>query len=448
MHVREARFRRVDAVVGGGMTLLLASVAHAEPGGHIHLGNSTEIAPSLQVAGEYHSNPYLTEDSEQDPATPGGALAVAPSVVVSVDTPDLALQFAGGLIIRKYFAEALTPLDRYSDYSLTLNADVLPQSKIGVHVDEKLVNRSRAIEVDEETADEPADLNLVHLSNLTRVQLAIHPGGALSVDVGGHFSSDTYKTPEDADTDFLDRKNGRLGYGPDLDADWRFFPRTAVVLDAYADFFDWQRNILDFGSGNYLSKPDGMELHTLLGVRGQLTDKVVVGVLAGYGQISNDTSSVTDFTSAGPIDAATLAGLVADAELDLSGFPGGLLVTVEGAWSPAENHTLTLGFRRDFDDVSFTNYVAYNNVIGRYQGLLADRFSVLGEVLLRLESYEGAVVRDDSFFRGRLDLAFRTTSFLDLGAGVVYSTRKNTEGGYSDVDYKDVTATFGATFTY
>ncbi|HRE03842.1 MAG TPA: hypothetical protein PLV68_21275, partial [Ilumatobacteraceae bacterium] len=39
--------------------------------------------------------------------------------------------------------------------------------------------------------------------------------------------------------------NSRFGYGPAVDARWRFFPKTAVVLDFRHEWFRWQDNVVD-----------------------------------------------------------------------------------------------------------------------------------------------------------------------------------------------------------
>lgn len=432
--------------VGAGLSLAVIAnpgAALAQPGEHIHLG-ALEIVPTLQASGEYQSNAYLEEGGEGNEPDPGFSVRVRPAAQLSISNDDLKLSAGAGWTLRHYLSSELSNLNRYSDFDVAFSMDTLPSSVVGFKLSEDLRNRARAADVgnnDDPNALIPEDANLRRLVSQTLGQVAVHPGGALSVDVGGHFIYDKYSFPAEIVTEGQDQANTKTGYGPDLNLQWRFFPKTAIVLDARAEWYDWTPNVRTDASDRVTGVPDGFQFRATTGLKGRITEKVLVALMAGYGQITTDEDSVTSSTSSSAVDVGEIA-------LDLSGFPDGLLAVAEVSWEMSSNHSLSAGARKEFSDVYFTNYVDFVNVFGRYQGRFFDRARVLGELTFRAEDYVGDVTRSDTYLRARGDLGWRVTSFLDLGGGVIYATRKNADGTAPQVDYTDVTAIVGATFTY
>lgn len=442
------RSRKLRSLVCVGASVPLAallgpSIAAAEPGDHINVGQA-EITPTLQLAGEFQTNAYLEDGSAGNEADAGLALRVRPATQIAVSSNDLSLSAGAGWTIRQYLTPGMSNLNHYSDFDVLVGLNALPRSVVGFKLTEDLRNRSRAADVgnnDDPNALVPDDANLKRLSNQTLGQLAIHPGGALSVDVGGHFVYDRYTFPEGSVNEGESDANSKLGFGPDIGVQWRFFPKTAVVVDFTAESYNWTPNARTSSTGAVTGVPDGFMFQATGGLKGRITDKVQVALMAGYGQLSADETTVTATASGVTIDTDELAQ-------DLKGFPDGLLALAELTYEPAKTQKISLGVRKEFSDVYFTNYVDYVNLFGRYEGRYFDKLRVLGELTFRTEDYVGDISRKDNYLRGRVDLGWQIATFLDLAGGVVYAGRTNTDGTAPQVNYDDVTVVFGATFTY
>lgn len=436
--------------IGVGMLApLLALVsqadAAAEPGDHVHLGDA-EIAPQLQVATEYQSNAYLEEGGENAEPDPGVSLRVRPAALLTLSNENLILSAGAGLTIRQYLTPGLNNLSRYNDFDILVNLNALPESQVGFKLTQDLRNRARAADVGD--SDDPnevvaEDATLERLSNETLALVSVRPGGALSVDFGGHFLYDRYAFPEGTVPAGEELANQKVGYGPDLNVEWRFFPKTAVVMESRLEWFNWTPNVRDTGgTSGLMGLPDGSLFEVSAGLKGRITDKLVLALLAGYGQISYSEDSVSE-------DPDATADLdLTEIGQDLKGFPDGLIGIAEGTYTASDTQSFTLGVRREFLDVYFTNYVDYVNFFGRYQGRYFDRLRTVGELTFRPETYVGDVNRKDNFLRARLDLAWETTEFLDLGGGVSFTSRTNPDGTNPAVEYNNLVVLLGATLSY
>lgn len=423
--------------------LLGPSIAAAEPGDHINIGQ-VELTPTLQVAGEFQTNAYLEEGGEGNEPDAGLALRVRPAAQMVVSNDDLSLSAGAGWTVRQYLTPGLSNLNHYADFDALVGLNALPRSVVGFKLTEDLRNRSRAADVgnnDDPNALVPDDANLRRLSNQTLAQLAIHPGGALSVDLGGHFVYDRYTFPAGSVNNGESDANAKIGFGPDIGVQWRFFPKTAIVLDVMAESYNWTPNARTSSDGVVTGVPDGFLFQASTGLKGRITDKIQVALLAGYGQLNANEDTVTADANGVSIDLDQVSQ-------DLKGFPDGLLALGELTYEPGKNHKLTLGVRKEFSDVYFTNYVDYVNLFGRYEGRYFEKLRFLGEMTFRTEDYVGDITRKDNYLRGRVDIGWQLATFLDLAGGVVYASRNNTDGTAPQVNYDDVTVVFGATFTY
>lgn len=436
--------------VGSG---LASAATAASPGDHIHLGN-LEIVPAVQVAGEFRSNPYYEEGGD-DPLDPGVNIWAHPTVDLNFDSTDFDFSAGVDYTARKYFTKKFNNLDRFTDFGLGFDADILPMSVVGLNIEDRLRNRARAADVDVEdvTVDPVEDANVRRLSNELLAQLAFRPGDVLQIDAGGHFDVDRYRMPEGSQDAGQSNANNRVAYGPDVGVQWRFFPRTAIVADFMLEKYDWADNLVvgagttaSAGTGEFTGLPDGTIWQANAGLRGRVTEKLLVAVLLGYGSLTTDDDSVA--ADGADVDASELDAVASGYGVDLQGFPDGLLANVELGYSPVDSQTVTVGFSRDFQPVYFTNYVAYSHFFGRYNGRFYDRLAVGLEGGFRLENYAGEVTRTDGHARARLDLAYRVADFLDVGSAVGWSRRTSIGDEYGEIEYDDVTVQLGVTATY
>jgi hypothetical protein len=271
----------------------------------------------------------------------------------------------------------------------------------------------------------------------------------LELDVGGNFNFDKYDVSEDATADGSPGLNSRVGYGPAADLKWRFFPKTAIVGSYSQTWFDWENNLVDTRGdglsesefGDSLGIPDGSEWKATLGLRGRFTEKLVLGLIAGYGEMNYDESSVQGQATEG---SAANQGF----DRDLSGFPEGFIGIVELGYHPLESQSITMGYRKAFQDVYFTNFVDFHNAFVRYEGMFADRVGAKVNVGYRYEQYLGEVTRDDHVLNVGADVAYRVTKFLDASAGASWKQRGSADGDHPDIEYDDLIFSIGLRATY
>ena len=412
----------------------------AGPGDHIRLGNA-ELSPGLAVGSEYRSNVYLSEVDE----VAGVNVNASPFVGLKLTNENLVLGAQGAYHLKKYLDPSLANLDRFNNVSADVDASILPHSNVGVDLSESFAIASRPSE-----AESAEDANITKLTNDLKALLAFHPGSALDVRLGGSFGVQDIKTPPEASIDNDARYNTRVGYGPVLNGRWKFFPRTSVVFQSSAEWFDWGSNLVDINEevagisspdtvyGSYLAVPDGWTWRFETGLTGRVTQKVALNVVVGYGQMLYDSQSVIDAAAAiGDVDAAELAGTVVGFDKNVSGSTG-FLANVIVKYNPVENHQVSLGYRKDFSDSYFTNYMAYNYVYAKYDAQLGDSLGFTGVGGYRFEDFEGEITRQDHFVRVRGDVNYAITKWSKIGAGARWDRRASADRMHPEAEYDDV----------
>jgi len=433
------------------LTNVGGSRAWAGPGDHIRAGNA-EIVPSLELRTVRRSNVYLTEgtSTDADGATvgteeqSGTALRIHPSLTIGIDGDDTTLDFSVDYNAVKYLEEVHTNLDRYKDVELGLGFRTLNNAPVGLKLNERFNISGREME-----AEYATDAYINHIMNHTSGRISLRPGSSLEVDVGAHYAYDKYDVSAGSGREGSPGLNSRVGYGPVADLKWRFFPKTAIVGSFSQTSFTWENNLVDTRGdgltetdfGDSLGIPNGSEWRTTLGLRGRFTEKLVLGLIGGYGQMDYDESSVTGQAVEG---SASEQGY----DRDLKGFPEGVIAIVELGYHPAERQSVTMGYRKAFQDVYFTNFVDFHNVFLRYEGMFADRVGAKVNLGYRFEQYLGEVSRDDHLVNIKTDLAYRATKFLDVTAGVGWKQRGSADGDHPDIEYDDTVISLGLTATY
>lgn len=431
--------------VGTALGLVGGAVATAAPGDHIRSGN-TEVVPSIQLMAEYRTNVYLQEGavSNGPPTQDGTSIRVRPELTVNVDGSHVIFDFSAGYTARKYLVAEQANLDRFKDVDLGTSINALHSAPVGLKLSDRFHIIGRETEATYATS-----AYIGHTSNDAQGRLSVHPGGAMDLDLGGYHTYDHYEVAPNVAPSGSPALNSRAGYGPAVDLKWRFFPKTAIIATYSMAWFDWENNLLDAQGeginegevGAFLGVPDGSSWRATLGMRGRFTEKIVLGIIGGYGRMTYDTASVTG--GGGESDASSQGF-----GQNLDEFPDSLLVTVELGYSPIETQTITLGYRKAFQDVYFTNFVVFHNSFLRYEGMFADRFGMRLEGAVRAEDYSGEISRSDLVMRGGLDLTYRTTPFLDLDIGTGWIRRVSADGANPEIEYDDVAVRAGLTFTY
>jgi hypothetical protein len=408
----------------------------------------TEIVPSIELRGVHRTNVYLAEGTKTladgvkvgAEEQSGTAVRLHPSLTVSLDSDDTSLDFNVDYQAVKFLEEKHKNLDRYKDIELGLVFNTLKNSVVGIKLSERFHITGRETEADYATS---AYIN--HLMNNSSGRISIRPGSSLELDLGGHYTFDKYDVSGETTAEGSPGLNSRTAYGPAVDLKWAFFPKTAIVASYSHTWFSWENNLVDTKGdgitvaefGETLGIPNGTDWRATLGLRGRLTEKVVIGIIGGYGEMDYDESSV-------PAQAVPSERF----DKDLNGFPSGLITIVELGYRATEAQSVTVGYRKAFQDVYFSNFVDFHNGFVRYEGLFADRVGVKLQLGYRYEQYVGEVSRDDHLMNLGLDLSYKATRWLDVGTNVKWQQRGSADGLHSEIEYDDLTIGLGLTATY
>ncbi len=450
---------------------LWSGAAAAAPGDHIRSGNA-ELTPAIGVWGGWRSNVYLQEGELGGgvPVQPGAFIEVKPSLKLKVESQDVKLKLGAAYSPRLYLNSELSNLNRFSFFDVGGQLHLLPSSVVGLKLNEAFNIFGR------ETEAESADwAYLTVLDNSASGYLSVHPGSSMEIDLGGRFDFTDYKTDEDTNPLVtgqggalgLASLNSRMAYGPRAALSWKFLPKTAYLFEYSQSWYRWKDNFL-YARGDglnpspennfnaYLGIPDSMELRLSTGLRGRFTEKLILGLQLGLVRMTYDEQSVIDDAA----DSAVGVDLGNDTNASAQGFDqdlkAGLGVDAEIGYDFVKDNRVTLGYRRDYADIYFTNFVAYHQFTVAYSGLVAERLKPELSMSLRRETYQGEIARLDNFLRFRGDLTYKITKYLDVSGGAWWTQRASVDTPGDDalldangsIEYDDVNVHLGLTFTY
>ncbi len=434
--------------------------ARAAPGDHLHLGDAV-VAPSLGVSAAYDDNVYLA-DGVDAPIVGAPGLLVEPRFRVTLAKSTLQLSWELGYRLSKLLDLApndgarVGRLDRFNEVDSSVDIAAFTASPVGFRVSDAFAIKNQPTEVE----DGATPANLVTTSNAASGGLTLRPRSALTLDLLGQIGLDNYRVP-DVQTASAPTYNNRASFGPQLDLQWSALPKSNLILDSSVTWYRWQNHLVQAVGpevegpdyGDYVGKPDALAWRARVGIETPLSTKIGVKVEAGLGQAYYDERTVLH-DSAGldvSADELDLAGGESFGQ-DLTDPGAGLLVDVQGAWAPVQSQSLVLGYRKDFEDAVFTNYIAYNYGYLRYRGTFWDRLDLSLEVGARLESLHGEVHRDDVIGRARGEVAYVITAATAVRLAGQWSQRacavRGCEGVYAPTQYTDLEAEIGVAVTY
>lgn len=449
---------------------LVPGVAVAAPGDHLG-DETTQLIPYVEAGILHRTNVYLVEGPAGGGAEPlpGTAFVIRPGLGLKAKGSGLELSLDFDYEAKKYFQADVTNLDRFNNVGLKAGLKYLPDgAKVGFRIGDSFSISGYEAE-DESGVAESAYQQ--HLTNDLGAFLLVQPGGPLEIDAGFKLLVDRWNVPEEFKSDPSDRDldlgldsaltgpglNSRLGYGPALEGRWRFFPKTAVVLDVNHEWFRWADNVVDAQGdgispedvGDFLAVPDGRMTRVKGGLRGRITSKLVVGAVAGYGQAIYNEDSVTEQAAELGLESTTeLDPAAAGFGVDRKSFSEGILLELDAEYELTESQTFMAGFRRDFQDVYFTNYVNYDRVNVGYDALFADKVGATVNAMYRFERYKGEVARNDHLIGVGGEARYLATDYLDIKGGVNWARRASADKLHAEIEYDDVRVSVGARFTY
>ncbi len=396
----------------------LSADAWAAPGDHVRVGDLS-VAPRIEAGFTYRSNVYR---QEVDP-NGGGMLSLAPGVDLTLNSDHHDFKLGGTWELRKWIAveqdadDALSAssLDRVDNFSVDLGAGLFKDRPVGFEIDNHLSLRSTTTDLD--YADAPFT---VQFREEFEGGLRMTPSSALEIKARGLASYDDYRVPVFNGEGF-ESYNARTAYGPKLSSRYLFLPRTAWTLGADVVWFDWRDNAPSLGdtggtttsAAAVLEKPDSTQIKFRTGIAGQVTEKVSVDLNAGYG--------VSSFKDAA---APPVGGL------------DGLLLGAQIRYALTEKNTVSLGYRRDFQDSWVANFIRYDYLYAQYAGRVGD-FRPSVSYGVRFEEYQSsAAPRNDIVNRLGVGGDYVLTDWASLGAGLAWTQRASsvTERSYDDVE--------------
>lgn len=448
-----------------GLVLGLSPAAHAEPGDHIRAGE-TVITPSVMTGIEVHSNLYLADGGAQSPEVSALAWVLKPAVLVDTKGRVVLFNLGADYSLKKFIdfypEDNFHPenADQFGNISVNGALQLFPTSLIGGKLADRFENQALPAELP--TQEGNATANVVHTGNDLTGGVVVRPGSALSFEALGQVGYDNYEVPGVLTTSTSSVYNNRIQYGPIVNGSWKFLPKTTMNASFSYNFLRWENHLVEAvgpdveGSelGAYIGKPDADSWRVTAGVTGQFTQKLAASAIVGFGAMTYDEQSVID----DPF-AATLAG--SSNELNTTGtdtfaddttIGDGILVNLQVSYAPLRGQTLTAGYRKDFQDAVFTNYVAYNFVFFRYEGTFQNRFGLGGELSYRLDEFHGEVARADQNLGMKLNASYQITPWLSTGAAGTWARRacsaEDCDGVFYSTQYDDFSGTLGLTFTY
>jgi hypothetical protein len=417
----------VAKIVSVGLGLLLSASAVAGAGDHIKAGQVT-ITPKVALGVEYSSNPYHSEQSSGG----GTNLFVAPGVEAHVEGPDLDVAFGAEYDLRKFFGRRYTRLDRFDQFTVNLALKAFKASRVGFRVNESVGQRNYVADSD----------GAIPFDTIFRQSLGggidLRPSSAFEFNLGGSLDYENYRVvgPTPGDSRAF---GGRTTYGPSLGVQWKFFPRTELLLDSNFVHNEWSSNELpldpDGGLGSALVKPNSNYLRALFGLRGQVTERLHLSALIGYGKAWYVQQGLTPPTDASGFDADVTGGRQLTAEF-------------QATYKTTPDNKFILGYQRGFRDVYFTNYVAYDFVFGRLQNKFTPRLGSTLELGARGEAYRGQIVRNDVVLSAKAGVSYNLADWAALKLGAGYTHRGTDQTGPSTVAFDEFRAQLSGEFTY
>jgi len=459
---------RMNRVFVAAALVGFALPAFAAPGDHIRTGDTT-ITPSVMTGVEAHSNLYLSDGGAKAPEIGALAWVLKPKLGIDVKARSVLFSFGAGYELKKFVDFSTTDnfhpenADHLADFDVDGALTLFPTSKVGARLDDHFENEAIPAELPTETGNGTA--NVVHTGNDLSGGVVIRPGSALTVNVLGQLGFDNYVVPHELTVDDAAvgaSFNNRLQYGPMVDASYKFLPKTSLVANFSYNFLRWDRNLIEAlgpdveGSdiGSYIGKPDADAWRANVGITGQFTQKLAASAQLGYGHMEYDEDTVLADPLASGLDnsSAELSVVGAESFATDTSVGDGVLVNLQVSYAPTKGHTLTLGYRKDFQDAVFTNYVAYNYVFFRYEGTFQNRLGLGGELSYRLDTFHGEVARGDQNLLARVSGSYKITPYLSTGLSGSWTRRAcaqaDCEGTYYSTQYDDFAGTLGLTFTY
>ncbi|NUN14737.1 MAG: hypothetical protein HUU55_13990 [Myxococcales bacterium] len=286
------------------------------------------FSPRAEILGGYDNN--LFYDAFNDAREPARVALLDLSAGIQIENPDYQ-DFHVNLDASGTYHRVFSPSASLNDAQSSFGGDLLflaeffPKSILSFGV----------FDVFKHTIDAPnysSERTFNRLFNKVGATVAFHPGnssgrGALDVELGYAYEINRFVDFERLDHDAHDF---------DLLLTWKFFPKTALVVDGNLRLENW--SVQDEQRG----RTDSMPFRILGGVNGFVTKQIALQARVGFGQ---------GFYSSGT-DIQTVLGKV--------------VLT----WTPANTSIFSVGYDRDFVQSYYANFYSFD----RFSASIKQRF--------------------------------------------------------------------------
>ncbi|MFH1468756.1 MAG: hypothetical protein ABIO70_30490 [Pseudomonadota bacterium] len=349
-------------------------------GRHLVEGPTREVVPSLDLGFGYDGNVWHTPDAVGAPL-----LRLSPAVEAQIRRPDGELDLDARYTLRLYApGTGLFAYSRWMDSSVDLVLAARESRPVGFELEAQA------------GVDDPQQVPArTRLRAALEPTAVFRPASAIDLRLGAALSGEEYR--EGLGASASGGLGPRLEIGPTWEAKWRFFPRTAVVIEG-----SW---LLDLRVG-----ATGTLFDLMGGLRGRLTPRLTLALMAGYG-------------------AANVGGVPA------LGGPQRLLVLarIERALHMG---SASLTYRKGFSDPHFTELVSFQRIDGQLKAQPWGRLGYALEASGRGEVYLGTITQVDLVAEVRPLLSWQASSRLAVTGGGGWWLRMSSDPASSWGDWE------------
>ena len=361
------------------LATLLVGPVQAAAGGHVVETPSSSLVPSVELGLGYHSNVWHAPTG----AVGAPSLLVHPSLEARRHREDWSLDLDADYDLRLYTpGTELFAHSRWMDGAVALDLDVREGRGVGFELEA------------DAAVDDPQEVPAhTRLRGGLAPRVVLRPASAIELRLGGTLAGEEHRGPWDlASSSAL---GPRLEAGPTWEARWRFFPRTALIVQ-----------------GGYLLEQRVGSTGTLFdlwgGLRGRLTPRLTMALLAGYG-----SARVNGVPLLGGVQRLLIQARI-DADLRAG--------------------TASLSYRKDHADPHISELVTFHRLDGR---IAAQPWGRLGWELALTgagEAYLGSVTRADLLLMARPGLSWQLSRRLSASAGGGWVMRASSDPSASFTD--------------
>ncbi len=353
----------------------------AQAEGNGLLIGETRLHLGLGIEGGYDTNVNYQSSKY---AYPDATLHIKPGLKLQTPPKGILFELGSEIDAVKYFGIDNSKTTDYSTFNADANVNLTinPQGQVKLSL----------LDIFSRNNDPRSDVigNFNRTTNSAGGALQYTPsGGAFEIETGYKFYFDLFD--KDTGLSYLDS----LSHQPYMNIKWKFFPKTAFVIDASMDARSYPNKYNE--NGKTFTNQDQMGIRATTGIMGLMTPRLSTTLKVGYGDTLSDKGS-------------NYRSVIGQFEL---------------AYDFNVQSRAQFGYTRDFKPVSIYGYYGEDRVYARLAYLLA------GRIMLNLGgafAYQlfGTPVVEDNMLRGNTDLV------LELNASIEFMINRMLSAGVSE----------------